>query len=48
LRDEAPKQLAIAADYIKKCGYHRRDEELAELQPCCAASAPLRSLPPRV
>src|SRR5438876_224043 len=32
LQDEAAKQLADAAKLIKTCGYHRRDEELAELQ----------------
>ena len=32
LHDEGAKQVAVAADYIKKCGYHVRDEELAELQ----------------
>ena len=42
LHDEAAKQLAIAADYIAKCGYHRRDEELAELQAVLARRAHLR------
>jgi len=32
LLEDATKHLAIAADYLEKCGYHRRDEELAELQ----------------
>jgi hypothetical protein len=48
LHDEAAKQLAIAADYIAKCGYHRRDEELAELQEVLAAERAFASLPPRV
>jgi hypothetical protein len=26
------EQALIAADYIEGCGYHRRDEELAEPQ----------------
>jgi len=48
LHDEAAKQLAIAADYIKTCGYHRRDEELAELQAVLAGKRTFASLPPRV
>lgn len=45
---EAVKQLAIAADYIEKCGYHRRDEELAELQPVLRGERTFASLPPHV
>src|SRR6185369_7167816 len=37
LHDEAAKQLAVAANYITKCEYHKRDEELAELQEVLAA-----------
>jgi hypothetical protein len=48
LQDEAAKQLAIAADYIATCGYHRRDEELAELQAVLAGKRTFASLPPRV
>jgi AAA ATPase domain/TIR domain len=48
LHDEAAKQLAIADDYIKTCGYHRRDEELAELQAVLAEKRTFASLPPRV
>jgi hypothetical protein len=48
LQDEAEKQLAIAADYIEKCGYHRRDEELAELQAVRDGKRTFASLPPRV
>jgi hypothetical protein len=48
LRDEAAKQLSIAADYISKCGYHRRDEELAELQDVLAGQRRFADLPPRV
>jgi hypothetical protein len=48
LRDEAAQQLAIAADYIKKCGYHRRDEELAELQAVLKGERTYADLPPRV
>jgi hypothetical protein len=48
LQDEAAKELAIAADYIATCGYHRRDEELAELQAVLAGKRTFASLPPRV
>ena len=48
LHDEAAKQLAIAAEYIEKCGYHRRDEELAELQDVLEAKRTFADLPPRV
>jgi hypothetical protein len=48
LHDEAAKQLAIAADYITKCGYHRRDEELAELQAVLCGERTFADLPPRV
>ena len=46
--DEAVKQLAITADYITKCGYHRRDEELAELEAVLAGQILFADLPPRV
>jgi len=48
LKAEAGKQLKIAADYIEKCGYHRRDEELAELQAVFKGEKTFASLPPRV
>ncbi len=48
LHEEAAKQLAIAANYIEKCGYHRRDEELAELQAVLEAKRTFADLPPRV
>jgi hypothetical protein len=48
LHDEAAKQLAIAADYIETCGYHRRDEELVELQAVLRGGRPFAALPPRV
>ena len=48
LHDEAAKQLAVAADTIEKCGYHRRDEELAELQAVLEAKRTFADLPPRV
>jgi tetratricopeptide (TPR) repeat protein len=48
LKEEAAAQLAIAADYIKTCGYHRRDEELAELQAVLRGERKFADLPPRV
>jgi tetratricopeptide (TPR) repeat protein len=48
LHDEAAKQLAIAADYITTCGYHKRDEELAELQAVRDGRRRFADLPPRV
>jgi hypothetical protein len=48
LHDEAVQQLAIAADYITKCGYHRRDEELAELEAVLRGERRFADLPPRV
>jgi len=48
LKSEAEKQLKIAADTIEKCGYHRRDEELAELQAVLRGEKTFADLPPRV
>jgi hypothetical protein len=48
LKSEAEKQLKIATDYIEKCGYHRRDEELAELQAVLRGERKFADLPPRV
>jgi hypothetical protein len=48
LRSEAEKQIKIAADYIEKCGYHRRDEELFELQTVLRGEKKFADLPPRV
>jgi hypothetical protein len=48
LKKEAAEQIAIAADYIKTCGYHRRDEELAELQAVLRGERKFADLPPRV
>jgi hypothetical protein len=45
LHDEAAKQLAVASDYVQKCGYHRRDEELAELQAVLNGAREAISLP---
>jgi hypothetical protein len=48
LKEEAAVQLQIAADYISSCGYHKRDEELAELQAVLRGEHSFASLPPRV
>jgi hypothetical protein len=45
---EAAKQLAIAANRIVENGYHRRDEELAELQAVLRGGEKFADLPPRV
>ena len=39
LKPEARKQLDVARKLIAECGYHRRDEELAKLEPVIAGSA---------
>jgi TIR domain len=48
LKGEAEKQIRIADDYIQTCGYHRRDEELAELKAVLKGEKTFASLPPRV
>ena len=48
LKSEAEKQLKVAADYINECGYHRRDEELTELQAVLRGEKKFAELPPRV
>jgi hypothetical protein len=48
LKEEAAKQLVIAADLIKTCGYHRRDEELAELEAVLRGERRFADLPPKV
>jgi tetratricopeptide (TPR) repeat protein len=48
LKAEAERQIKIADDYIQSCGYHRRDEELAELKEVLAGKRMFASLPPRV
>ena len=48
LKVEAEKQIKIADDYIQTCGYHRRDEELAELKDVRDGKRTFASLPPRV
>jgi hypothetical protein len=48
LKCETEKQIKIAADYIETCGYHRRDEELTELQAVLRGEKKFAELPPRV
>jgi hypothetical protein len=48
LQEEAARQIGIAADYIEACGYHRRDEELADLQAVLTGERAFASLPPHV
>ena len=48
LRDEARQQLDVARKLISTCGYHRRDEELAELDAVVAGARRFADLPPRV
>ncbi len=48
LREVARKQLDVARELIADCGYHRRDEELAELDTIAAGARRFASLPPRV
>ena len=48
LKEEAARQLAIAADYIQTSGYHRRDEELAELEAVMRGDRKFADLPHRV
>ena len=45
---DARKQLDIARKLIVECGYHRRDEELAELDAVVAGRRRFADLPPRV
>lgn len=48
LKQEVKVNLQAAADHIKFCGYHRRGEELAELQAVLRGKRTFASLPPRV
>jgi hypothetical protein len=47
-REEAREQLEVARKLIAECGYHRRDEELAELDDVVAGRRRFADLPPRV
>jgi hypothetical protein len=48
LREEATENLATARKLITECGYHRRDEELAELEDVATGRRRFADLPPRV
>ena len=48
LTEEATANLATARELIAKCGYHRRDEELAELEDVAAGRRRFADLSPRV
>ena len=48
LSDEARKELDAARELIAECGYHRRDDELAELDDVVAGRRRFADLPPRV
>ena len=48
LLEEARKELDAARKLIADCGYHRRDEELAELDAVVAGRRRFADLPPRV
>jgi hypothetical protein len=48
LKEEARNQLDVARKLIAECGYHRRDEELAELDAVVAGGRRFADLPPRV
>ena len=48
LLEEARQQLGGARKLIAECGYHRRDQELAELDDVVAGRRRFADLPPRV
>ncbi len=48
LADKARANLATARELIERCGYHRRDEELAELEAVRDGRLRFADLPPRV
>ena len=48
LNEEARKELDVARKLVAECGYHRRDEELAELDAVIAGARRFVDLPPRV
>ncbi len=48
LREEARRELDAARKLIAECGYHRRDEELRELDDVVAGRRRVAYLPPRV
>jgi hypothetical protein len=48
LNEGARKELDVARKLVAECGYHRRDEELAELDAVIAGARRFADLPPRV
>ena len=48
LKEEARNELDVARKLIAECGYHRRDEELAELDTVVSGARRFADLPPRV
>ena len=48
LKEAARKELDTARKLIAECGYHRRDEELSELDDVVAGRRRFADLPPRV
>jgi len=48
LTDDATTNLANARNLITECGYHRREDELAELEAVLKGARPFADLPPRV
>jgi hypothetical protein len=48
LKDQAREELETARRLIKECGYHRRDEELSEIDDVVAGRRRFADLPPRV
>ena len=48
LLDAARTELDVARKLIAECGYHRRDEELAELDDVVASRRRFADLPPRL
>jgi hypothetical protein len=48
LNEEARKELDVARKLIAECGYHRRDEELAELDAVMVGGRRFADLSPRV
>ena len=48
LKEEARNQLDVARKLIAECGYHRRDEELTELDVVVVGDRRFVDLPPRV
>lgn len=48
LFEEARQNLVVARKLVEECGYHRRDEELVELEAVLRGERKFADLPPRV